>query len=202
MDAKLRSSNHLLRGCATDEARRRAAEQFCNSVLSRMPDVASLRLRAFSIKLALRRVSAFYHALRAAHLLEAVPEPGELAAASDLKVIFNEFKDLHARMESMLFDEMARLAVEAESAVNAYVRIHYGFAPGDVIQVPFPRPGTLPVRIAKVFLQSGAESDIRVDGAIVQRDGSVQAIHWDIYLKAPGQFQPEKIQIRERPEGR
>lgn len=167
-----------------------------------MPDIASLRLRAFSVKLALRRVSAFYHALRAAHLLELVPEPGELAAVPSLKFVFTEFKDLHVRMESVLFDEMTRLAIDAESAVNDYVRAHYGFGPGDVIQVPFPRPGPLPVRVAKVFLQSGAESDIRVDGSILQLDGTVQSIRWDIYLKGPGQFQPEKIQIRERPEGR
>ena len=167
-----------------------------------MPDVAMLRLQAFSIKLALRRVSAFYHALRKARLLENVPEAGELAAAPSLKVIFTEFRDLHARMESVLFDEMGRLAIDAESAVNQYVRVHYGFGPGDVIQVPFPRQGTLPVRVAKVFLQSGAESDIRVDGAIMLLDGTAQAVRWDVYLKAPGEFQQDKIQIRERPEGR
>jgi hypothetical protein len=167
-----------------------------------MSEVAALRLRAFSIKLALRRIAAFYHALRAARLLESVPEAGELAAAPTLKVILAEFKDVHTRMESMLFDEMARLAVDAESAVNDYVRAHYGFGPGDVIQVPFPRQGTLPVRIVKAFLQSGAESDIRLDGAVVQFDGSTQATRWDIYLKAPGQFQQDKIQMRERPESR
>jgi hypothetical protein len=167
-----------------------------------MPDVASLRLRAFSIKLALRRIAAFYHALRGAHLLESVPEAGELAAAPTLKVLFTEFRDLHTRMEAALFDEVTRLAVDAEGAVNAYVRAHYGFAPGDVIQVPFPRHGTLPVRVMKVFLQSGAESDIRVDGAIVEHDGTMQPIRWDIFLKAPGQFQPEKMQMRERSEGR
>jgi hypothetical protein len=167
-----------------------------------MPDVAALRLRAFSVKLALRRIAAFYHALRAAHLLESVPEAGDLAAAPTLKVIFTEFKDVHARMESLLFEEMARLAIDAESAVNDYVRAHYGFGPGDVIQVPFPRHGTLPVKVAKVFLQSGTESDVRVDGAVVQVDGTMQAVRWDIYLKSPGQFQPDRIQIRDRPEGR
>lgn len=167
-----------------------------------MSDVASLRLRAFSIKLALRRVAAFYHALRAAHLLESVPDVGALAAAPALNVLFTEFKDLHVRMESMLFEEMTRLALEAEAAVHEYVRAQYGFGPGDVIQAPFPRHGTLPVRVNKVFLQSGTESDIRVDASIVQLDGSVQSIRWDIYLKAPGQFQPERIQMRERPEGR
>ena len=167
-----------------------------------MPDVSSLRLRAFSIKLALRRIAAFYHALRGAHLLESAPEAGDLAAAPALKLIFGEFRDLHTRMESLLFDEMARLAVDAESAVNDYVRAHYGFGPGEVIQVPFPRHGMLPVRVAKVFLQSGAESDIRVDGSIVQIDGTIPAIRWDIYLKAPGQFQADKIQMRERPEAR
>jgi hypothetical protein len=167
-----------------------------------MPDVAALRLRAFSIKLALRRIAAFYHALRGAHLLDSVPEAGELAAAPTLKLIFTQFKDLHTRMETVLFDEMSRLAIEAESAVNDYVRAHYGFGPGDVIQVPLPRHGQTPVRVIKVFLQSGAESDIRVDGIIVQIDGSAQANRWDIYLKAPGQFQQDKIQIRDRPEGR
>jgi hypothetical protein len=167
-----------------------------------MPDVASLRLRAFSIKLALRRLTAFHHALRAAQLLERVPQPSELGAAPELTGIFSEFKDLHVRMESLLFDEMARLATEAESVVNDYARARYGFGPGDVVKVPFPRPGTLPVRVAKVFLQSGADSDIRLDGSIVQLDGSVHPARWDIYLSAPGQFQPEKIQIRERPEGR
>jgi hypothetical protein len=167
-----------------------------------MPDVASLRLRAFSIKLALRRVAAFYHVLRAAHLVDNVPEASDLAAAPGLKTMFSEFCDLHVRMESALFDEMTRLALDAESAVNEYVRVHYGFGPGDVVQVPFSRPGPLPVRVIKVFLQSGAESDIRVDGAILQLDGTAQTMRWDIYLKAPGQFQPEKIQIRERREGR
>jgi hypothetical protein len=167
-----------------------------------MPDVATLRLQAFSIKLALRRISAFYHALRGAHLLENAPEAGELAAAPSLKVIFSEFKDLHARMESVLFDEMARLAIAAESAVNEYVRVHYGFGPGEVIEVPLPRLGTRRLRVAKVFLQSGAESDIRVDCTISPHEGTAHAAHWDVYMKGPGQFQQDKIQIRERPESR
>jgi hypothetical protein len=167
-----------------------------------MPEIATLRLRAFSVKLALRRIAAFYHALRAAHLTDSVPEPADLAAAPGLLPLFSEFAALHARMESVLFEEMARLAVEAEAAANDYVRVYYGFGPGDIIKVPFPRLGPLPVRVSKVFLQSGAESDIRVDGAIVDVDGSAQIAHWDIYLKAPGQFQADKIQPRERSDRR
>jgi hypothetical protein len=36
----------------------------------------------------------------------------------------------------------------------------------------------------------------------VQLDGSVQAIRWDVYLKSPGEFQPERTQLRDRPDGR
>jgi hypothetical protein len=160
-----------------------------------MPDVASLRLKAFSIKLSLRRAAAFYHQLRAARLLDAVPQIGDLAAAPHLKVIFDEFRDLHARLESTLFDEMTRLALDAEQAVHEYVRVHYGFGPGDTIKLTYREVGQLQLRVNKVFLQSGSDSDIRVDASFLQPDGT-SGSRWDLYMKGPGEFQLDRIQRR------
>jgi hypothetical protein len=161
-----------------------------------MPDVAALRLKAFSIKLGLRRVAAFYHQLRAARLLDSVPQAADLAAAPHLSVIFDEFKGLHARLESALFDEMTRLAVDAEQTVHDYVRVHYGFGPGDTIKLAYPQVGQVQLRVNKVFLQSGTDSDIRVDASFVQPGGS-SGSRWDIYMKGPGEFQLDKTQRRE-----
>lgn len=162
-----------------------------------MPDVPSLRLNAFSVKLSLRRVAAFYHQLRSARLMDAVPQVGDLAAAPHLKGIFDEFKDLHSRMESLLFDEMTRLALDAEQAVHTYVRAHYGFGPGDAIKLAYPNVGPVQLRVNKVFLQSGTDSDIRVDATFLQPDGSTGTSRWDIYMKGPGDFQLDKTQRRE-----
>jgi hypothetical protein len=161
-----------------------------------MPDVAALRLKAFSIKLGLRRLGAFYHQLRAARLLDSVPQAAELAAAPQLSVIFDEFKGLHARLESALFDEMTRLAIDAEQTVHDYVRVHYGFGPGDTIKLAYPQVGPVQLRVNKVFLQSGTDSDIRVDASFLQPGGS-SGSRWDIYMKGPGEFQLDKTQRRE-----
>jgi len=161
-----------------------------------MPDVASLRLNAFSIKLSLRRVAAFYHQLRAARLLDAVPQVGDLAAAPHLKVIFDEFRDLHARLESSLFDEMTRLALDAEQAVHDYVKVHYGFGPGDIIKLAYRDVGQLQLRVNKIFLQSGTDSDVRVDASFLLADGTGGS-RWDLYMKGPGEFQLDKIQRRD-----
>lgn len=87
-----------------------------------MPDIASLRLRAFSVKLSLRRIITFYHQLRAAKLMDGVPQASDLAAAPRLKLVFDEFRHLHSRMDSILFEETTRLSQEAEQAAHAYVR--------------------------------------------------------------------------------
>jgi hypothetical protein len=163
-----------------------------------MPDVAALRLKAFSIKLGLRRVTAFYHQLRAAQLLDNVPQAADLVVAPQLNVVFDEFRSLHARLESALFEEMTRLAVDAEQTVHDYVRVHYGFGPGDTIKLAYPQVGQVHLRVNKVFLQSGTDSDIRVDASFLQPDGS-SGSRWDIYMKGPGEFQLDKIQRREGP---
>jgi hypothetical protein len=167
-----------------------------------MTDVPSLRLKAFSVKLSLRRVAAFYHQLRGARLMDAVPQAGDLAAAPHLRGVFDEFKELHSRMEALLFDEMTRLALEAEQAVHSYVRAHYGFGPGDAIRLAYPNMGPMQLRVNKVFLQSGTDSDIRVDASFLQPDGSTGPSRWDIYMKGPGEFQLDKIQRREGAENR
>ena len=161
-----------------------------------MPDIASLRLRAFSVKLSLRRITTFHHQLRAAKLMDSVPQASDLAAAPHLKLVFDEFRHLHSRMESMLFEETTRLSQEAEQAAHAYVRAHYGFGPGDAINVVYPNVGPVQLRVNKVFLQSGTDSDVRVDASFVQPDGSVGS-RWDLYMKGPGEFQLDKTQRRE-----
>ena len=52
------------------------------------------------------------------------------------------------------------------------------------------------MRVNKVFLQSGTDSDVRVDASFVQPDGSVGS-PWDLYMKGPGEFQLDKAQRRE-----
>ena len=62
----------------------------------------------------------------------------------------------------------------------------------------YPNPANpVRLRVHKVFLQSGTESDIRLDGSFLQDDGTTGS-RWDIYMKAPGQFQFEKIQRKRR----
>jgi hypothetical protein len=160
-------------------------------------DIAALRHRAFSVKLALRRVAAFYNEVKRARLSQQVPELEYFVAASHLKFLFDEFQDVYARVETSLFEEMVRLSVEAEKSVNAYVKQHYGFAPGDDIQMGYPTPSSpVRLRVHKVFLQSGTDSDVRVDASFLQRDGGT-ASRWDVYMKGPGEFQFEKIQRKE-----
>jgi len=52
------------------------------------------------------------------------------------------------------------------------------------------------LRVHKVFLQSGTESDVRVDASSLQLDGDAGS-RWDVYMKGPGEFQFEKIQRKE-----
>ena len=118
-------------------------------------------------------------------------------AAPHLKYLFDEFQDVHTRVETSLFEEMVRLSVEAEKSVNAYVKKHYGFAPGDDIQMGYPTPNNpVRLRVHKVFLQSGTDSDVRVDASFLQRDGNTGS-RWDVYMKGPGEFQFDKIQLKE-----
>ena len=89
------------------------------------------------------------------------------------------------------------MSIEAEKTVNAYARARYGFAPGDQFQMGYPdaeRPVTL--RVHKVFLQSGTESDVRVDASLLEKDGA-RGDRWDVYMKGPGEFQFDKIQRKE-----
>jgi hypothetical protein len=160
-------------------------------------EIAALRHRAFAVKLALRRVAAFYNELKRARLSAQVPELEYFVAAPHLKLLFDEFQDVHTRVETSLFEEMVRLSLEAEKSVNAYVRKHYGFAPGDDIQMEHPTSNSaVRLRVHKVFLQSGTDSDVRVDASFLQMDGN-KGSRWDVYMKGPGEFQFEKIQRKE-----
>src|SRR5215467_14659477 len=136
-------------------------------------ETAALRHRAFAVKLALRRVASFYNELKRARLSAQVPELEYFVAAPHLKVLFDEFQNLHTRIETSLFDETVRLSLEAERSVNAYVKRHYGFAPGDDIQMGHPvSSNPVRLRVHKVFLQSGTDSDVRVDASFLQLDGT------------------------------
>jgi hypothetical protein len=160
--------------------------------------IASLRHRAFAVKLTLRRIAGFYSDMKRARLPERVPELEYYVAAPKLRALFEEFRETHKRLETALLDEMVRLSIEAERTVNAYARTHYGFGPGDDVRVGYPNPDNpVRLRVHKVFLQSGTESDIRLDGSFLQDDGTTGS-RWDIYMKAPGQFQFEKIQRKRR----
>jgi hypothetical protein len=160
-------------------------------------DIAALRHRAFSVKLALRRVAAFYNEIKRARLSQQIPELEYFVAAPHLRSLFEEFQDVHTRVETSLFEEMVRLSLEAEKSVNAYAKRHYGFAPGDDIQMGYPTSDSpVRLRVHKVFLQSGTDSDIRVDGSFLQRDDGTGS-RWDVYMKGPGEFQFEKIQRKE-----
>jgi hypothetical protein len=160
-------------------------------------DVAAIRHRAFAVKLALRKVAAFYNEIKRARLTGHMPELEYFVAAPHLKSLFDEFHDVHVRLETSLFEEIVRLSVEAEKAVNAYVKTHYGFGPGDDIRMGYPTSeSAVRLRVHKVFLQSGSDSDIRVDASFLKTDG-VTGSRWDVYMKGPGEFQFEKIQRRE-----
>jgi len=160
-------------------------------------DIAKLRHRAFAVKLALRRLATFHTEMKRARLSEQVPELEYFVAAPHVKVLFDELQDVHKRLETTLFDEVVRLSLEAERTVNEYAKRHYGFAPGDNIQMGYPiSDSPVPLRVHKVFLQSGTDSDIRVDASCLQPDGAPGA-RWDVYLKAPGVVQFEKVQRKE-----
>jgi len=74
-----------------------------------------------------------------------------------------------------------------------------GFGPGDDIRMGYPTADSaVRLRVHKVFLQSGSDSDIRVDASFLKTDG-VTGSRWDVYMKGPGEFQFEKIQRREAP---
>jgi hypothetical protein len=157
-----------------------------------MTDISTLRHNAFSAKLAVHRVAAFYNDLKRTDLLQRIPETQDTFSGHQLRGMFDEFRDLSRRMESALSEEVTRLSVDAEHAVNAYALAHYGFSPGDNIDVgPPDASGQSKFRVLKVFLQSGTDSDIRVDAARLDADGSPGA-RWDLFMKAPGQMQMEK----------
>jgi hypothetical protein len=50
--------------------------------------------------------------------------------------------------------------------------------------------------VVKVFLQSGTEGDIRVDASQLGADGN-PGVRWDMFMKGPGQVQPDKAIKRE-----
>jgi hypothetical protein len=160
-----------------------------------MSDVAALRLRAFSAKLALKRLSGFHQQVTAAKLLDALPDVHEIAAAPDLQQTLSEFADVHRRVEALLVDQVACLMVEAQGAANRYALARYGFAPGDLVK--FEPAGGVPMRlrVTKIFLQTSMESDIRVEAASVRSDGS-PADSWDLYYAGPGQLQVAKSRRR------
>jgi len=160
--------------------------------------VAALRHRAFVVKLALRRVAGFYNDMKRARLGDRTPDLEYYVVDPKIKVMFDDFREMHKRLETTLFNEMVRLSVEAEKTVNAYARARYGFAPGDQFQMGYPnaeRPVTL--KVHKVFLQSGTESDVRVDASLLEKDGA-RGARWDVYMKGPGEFQFDKMQPKEQ----
>lgn len=160
--------------------------------------IASLRHRAFAVKLALRKVAGFYSDIKRARLTERASELEDYVAAPRLGTLFEQFREAHEQLEAALLDEMVRLSIEAERTANAYARTHYGFGPGDDIQMSYPNPANpVRLRVHKIFLQSNDESDIRLDGSFLQTDGTIGS-RWDIYMKGPGQFQFDKIQRKRR----
>ena len=91
--------------------------------------IASLRHRAFAVKLALRKVAGFYSDMKRARLTERAPDVEDYAALPKLRAALEQFREAHERLETALLDEMVRLSIEAERTVNAYARTHYGFGP-------------------------------------------------------------------------
>ena len=140
----------------------------------------------------MHRVAAFYNDLKRTDLAQRIPETQDTFSGHQLRNIFDEFRDLSERMESALSEEVTRLSVDAEDAVNAYAKAHYGFSPGEDIDVRLLSPDSLvKFRVLKVFLQSGTDSDIRVDATRLDSDGS-RGVRWDLFMSAPGQVQMEK----------
>jgi hypothetical protein len=160
-----------------------------------MSDVAALRLRAFSAKLALKRLSGFHQQFTAAKLLDALPDAHEVVAASDLQQTLSEFAGVHRRMETLLSDQVACLTVEAQQAANRYASARYGFAPGDLIEVKPVGSAPMRLRVTKVFLQTSTESDIRVEAASIRPDDA-PADNWDLYYAGPGQLQAARSRRR------
>jgi hypothetical protein len=160
-----------------------------------MSDVAALRLRAFSAKLALKRLSSFHRQITAAKLLDALPDAHDIVVAPDLQLTLSQFADIHRRVESLVFAQVARLRVEVQEAASRYASARYGFRPGDFIEL---EPGSGPpvrLRVTKVFLQSSLDSDIRVEAASFHPDG-LPVETWDLYYRGPGQLQIAKSHQR------
>ena len=120
-----------------------------------------------------------------------MPEAHEIAAAPILQESLSEFGGVCRRVEAQLFDEVTRLAEEAEVAANHYSRVRYGFGPGEMIKVEQLSGGTARLRVAKVFLQFGTESDIRVEAVSLRPDGTPASI-WDLFYSEPGRLQLAK----------
>jgi len=156
-----------------------------------MSDVAALRLRAFSAKLALKQLSGFHRQLAAPKLLDALPDAYELVAAPDLQQTLSEFADAYRRVETLLVDQVACLTVEVQEAANRYALARYGFAPGDLIKVELAGDAPTRLRVTKIFLQTSMESDIRVEAASIRPDG-LALESWDLYYAGPGQLQVAK----------
>jgi len=157
-----------------------------------MTDISTLRHDAFSAKLAVHRIAAFYNDLKRTDLSQRIPETQDTFTGHQLRGMFDEFRDLSRRMESALSEEVTRLSADAEFAVNAYALAHYGFSPGDDIDVGLPGiSGERKFRVLKVFLQSGTDSDIRIDAARLDADGN-PSVRWDLFMTGPGQVQMEK----------
>jgi hypothetical protein len=162
-----------------------------------MADLPTLRHKAFTAKLAVHRVSAFYNEFKRTDLAQRAPETQDTLSGHQLKTLLEEFQDVSRRMESALFEEVTRLSVDAEYAVNSYAKARYGFGPGDDIEITLPAPnGKAKFRVLKVFLQSGTDSDIRVDATQLSADGR-PGVRWDIFLAGPGEVQMEKSIKRE-----
>ena len=157
-----------------------------------MTDIAALRHEAFLAKLAVHRIATYYNEVRRADLTARFPETQNTLSGIELRNLFERFDETSRAMETALREEMVRLSVEAEWAVNAYAKAHYGFGPGDDIEVALPGgEHEVKFRILKVFLQSGTDSDIRLDGIQLNADGS-PGVRWDLFMSGPGEFQLKK----------
>ncbi len=171
---------------------RKAASEHRDAVEHSVIDFSALRHEAFTAKLAVHRVAAFYNELRRADLINRFPEMPATLSGYELSSLFEHYADRSRKLELALREEMIRLSVEAEWAVNAYAKARYGFSPGEDILVTLPG-GERPVRfrLFKVFLQSTTESDVRLDGVQLNAD-STPGVHWDLYMSGPGEIQLKK----------
>jgi hypothetical protein len=163
-----------------------------------MTDIAALRHEAFVTKLAVHRIATFYNEVRRADLTGRFPQTQDTLTGIHLRNLFEQFDEASRRMETALHEEMVRLSVEAEWAVNAYAKAYYGFTAGDDIEVTLPG-GLHPVnfRVLKIFLQSGTDSDIRVDGIQLNADGT-SGVRWDLFMSGPGELQTKKCTRKAR----